>query len=582
MAEMPLDVERRALLAEARGGLSALMAFLARTEAPPEDQEALARSVEQLDGLFLLMVVGEFNSGKSALINALLGLRLLDEGVTPTTSLVGLVRHAATVAHEPTGPGLERITAPAELLREVALVDTPGTNAVLREHEALSRRFVPRADLVLFVTSADRPFAESERVFMQTIREWGKRVVVVVNKADILEGPAELERVVGFVREKAGALLGGAPEVFALSAKRGLRGKLENDAALLEASGLPALEHHLTGTLGDAARFRLKLQNPLGVGERVLREAAGRTRSQLELLGQDVEALGDIEGQLQVFREDLARDFRFRLADVLNLVLDMERRGQLFLGETLRLGRVFDLLNRERIRDEFERQVVAELPRDMERRVGEIVEWIVDSELQLWQGLNERLAGRQATHADRMLGRLGAFEHDRSRLLEEVRREAHRAVESYDHQAEARRLAGAVRETVAGGALLQVGAIGLGAAVTALATTALADVTGLLAAGTLSAVGLLLLPARRRHARQQLRESVAAMRETLTTRLGEAFDRELQRCVERIGESIGPYTRFVRAERERLDGLRTEAERLGSELGRLRGRVEQVEDRAGR
>ena len=71
-------------------------------------------------------------------------------------------------------------------------MDTPGTNAVLREHEALTREFVPRSDLVLFVTSADRPFTESERAFLEAIRDWGKKIVVVVNKIDILETEDDL------------------------------------------------------------------------------------------------------------------------------------------------------------------------------------------------------------------------------------------------------------------------------------------------------------------------------------------------------------------------------------------------------
>ena len=75
--------------------------------------------------------------------------------------------------------------APVALLRDLQIVDTPGTNAIVREHERLTADFVPRADLVLFVTSADRPFTESERVFMESIRDWGKKIVIVLNKVDI-------------------------------------------------------------------------------------------------------------------------------------------------------------------------------------------------------------------------------------------------------------------------------------------------------------------------------------------------------------------------------------------------------------
>jgi predicted GTPase len=68
------------------------------------------------------------------------------------------------------------------LLAELSIVDTPGTNAVIRQHEALTTHFIPRADLVLFVTSADRPFTESERAFMAQIRDWGKKVVLILTK----------------------------------------------------------------------------------------------------------------------------------------------------------------------------------------------------------------------------------------------------------------------------------------------------------------------------------------------------------------------------------------------------------------
>jgi hypothetical protein len=138
------------------------------SSAPPPDQGGC--QPPQLTDV-PAVVVGEFNAGKSAVINALLGDRILDEGVTPTTSRIGLLRHGPAVFREAKGASLEIVTAPVEVLRELNIVDTPGTNAVLREHEALTREFVPRADLVLFVTSADRPFTESERAFLETIRD---------------------------------------------------------------------------------------------------------------------------------------------------------------------------------------------------------------------------------------------------------------------------------------------------------------------------------------------------------------------------------------------------------------------------
>ena len=237
-----LGDEQERLLADERAILARVVAALSAVDVTDEDKGTLLRSVRQLDELFLLVVVGEFNAGKSAFINALLGQGVLAEGVTPTTSRIGLIRHGAAVSRTVTDAGLEVVTAPVELLREINIVDTPGTNAVRREHEALTREFVPRSDLVLFVTSADRPFTESERAFLEGIRDWGKKVVVVLNKVDIFEKPSEVDEVMAFIKDSARELIGFIPEVFPVSGRKALRAKEAGDAAALAASGFDRLE----------------------------------------------------------------------------------------------------------------------------------------------------------------------------------------------------------------------------------------------------------------------------------------------------------------------------------------------------
>jgi len=121
---------------------------------------------------------------------------------------------------------------------------------------------VPRADLVLFVTSSDRPLSESERVFLEAIRQWGKKVAMVVNKIDILRSEDEVTEVVTYVSQNAGRLLGVDPEIFPVSA---LRAAEAEDEAARAASGLPAVESFLSDTLDSGELLRLKLGNPLGV-----------------------------------------------------------------------------------------------------------------------------------------------------------------------------------------------------------------------------------------------------------------------------------------------------------------------------
>jgi small GTP-binding protein len=569
-----LTEQQDRILAGERRVLGELVAALARLEVAPDDQETLQRSVRQLDELFLLVVVGEFNAGKSAFINALLGRGVLEEGVTPTTSRIGLVRHGPAVGREVTSAGLEVISAPVDLLREINIVDTPGTNAVRREHEALTREFVPRSDLVLFVTSADRPFTESERAFLQSIRDWGKKIVVVLNKADIFERPGEVDEVVKFISGSARALLGFIPEVFPVSARQALRAKEAGDAAALARSGFDRLEGFIASTLDEAERVRLKLLNPLGVGLALLERHLGQTEERLALLKDDFAAIEEIDSQLKLYREDLARDFRFRLADVDNVLNDFEKRGADFFEDTLRIGRIFDLMNQSRVKAEFERKVVADLPQVVEKRVDEVIDWLVASEMRQWKAVSDRLARREAEHAERMLGRVqGSFESDRARLLETVKREAQRAVESYDKDAEGRRVAEDVRDAVASTAIIQAGALGLGTIVTVLATSSVVDVTGIMAAGAISVLGLLVLPARRRQATAELREKVRRMREQLMGALTGQFDREVEHGAQKVQEAVGPYTRFVRAERERLTSTREELRRIRTELERLRAAI---------
>ena len=339
------------------------------------------------------------------------------------------------------------------MLRDINIVDTPGTNAVLRQHEALTREFVPRADLVLFVTSADRPFTESERAFLQAIREWGKKVVVAVNKIDILETEEDLARVLDFVAENARALLGDAPRH--LPGGRAARPAREDGPEARAGPWPPAASRPWRptspATLDQKERVRLKLLNPLGVGLRLLEKHLGVTEARLELLKEDFDTIENIDRQLALYQEDLARDFRFRLSDVEKVLLEFERRGMEFFDSTLRLGRIFDLVNQSRIKRAFDKEVLADLPRVVERRVEEVIDWMVASDLRQWQGVMEQLERRrlEARGPDRSGAWPGVFEHDRVRLLESVRREAARALETYDREAESRRLAESVQ--VAGG-----------------------------------------------------------------------------------------------------------------------------------
>ncbi len=566
------------LLADERGSLSRLQTALARLSSSGPDQEALAHSIRRLDELFLLVVVGEFNSGKSTFINALVGQRLLDEGATPTTRRIHVLKYGPEVSHTVLDASVDVITAPAEMLRQIHIVDTPGTNAIFRDHEALTVDFVPRADFVLFVTSADRPFTETERGFMELIREWGKKIVVIINKADILETAADRDSVEQFVRRGATALLGVEPAVFAVSARAAFRAKSAGDSspnAAPAAQTFAALETHIATTLNVRERIRLKLLNPIGVARRLSARYLALVDADLHVLADDVLAIADIDGLATVFRQDMSREFQHRLSSVDNVLQGFERRGVAFFDDTLRIGRIFDLLNKSRLKAEFARDVIQDMALLIERQVHDLIDWMVASDLRQWQGVMERIRARRVTHADRLSGAIDSrFDYDRAQLLETVGKAAERTVHSYDIARESETMAEAVRMAVAGTAVAEVGAIGLGAAVTALATTTFADVTGILAAGALAVIGLFVIPVRRAQAKATMRAKIETMRQQLVAALTAQFDREVERSLTRVRDAVAPYTRFVTAERLRLTTTRDALRAAEQELGGLQRRVE--------
>jgi small GTP-binding protein len=565
------------LQAELNGGrqlLAELRDALTRFGASDPDQEALAASIRQLDEFFLLVVVGEFNAGKSAFINALTGQAILREGVTPTTARIHILKHGETVAHTTDPQGLSVSTAPVELLREVHIVDTPGTNAIIREHEQLTSDFLPRADLVLFVTSADRPFTETERAFLETIRGWGKKIVIVVNKVDIFQRPEELEEVLTFVRASSQRLLGITPEIFTVSSRLAMRAK-QGEPTVWTASRFEALERYIRETLDQGSRFRLKLANPVGVGQALAHRYATIADERLALLKEDLALLADIERQLAVHRTDLARGFELRMTAVEKILGDMEARGHAYFEDTLRLGRIMDLLNRARIQKEFEERVVADAPRQIERRVSELIDWLIDQDFRQWQAVTTALSDRAKESGSRVLGApdVGTFHSDRRRLIDAVGREAQRVVESYDKQREAAAIADQARAAVTTAAAAGGAAVGLGTLVTLAASTAAADVTGILLASVVAAVGFLVIPARRRQAKAEMQHKVTVLRARLAEALRIEFERAQQQSGSRIDDAVAPYSRFVRAEQERWTAARTRLAALRDQASAFRDRL---------
>jgi hypothetical protein len=263
------------------------------------------------------------------------------------------------------------------------------------------------------------------------------------------------------------------------------------------------------------------------------------------------------------------------MADIDRILLEMEQRGQDYFDETIRIGRVMDLLNRSRVQQGFEQQVVADTPQQIERKVGELVDWLVAADLRQWQGVTTHLAERRRQYRDKIVGEdSGQFHYDRTRMIEAVGREAQRVVDSYDRKREAQQLADNARNAVAAAAAAGATALGLGTIITVAATTAAADFTGIILASVVAAIGFFILPAKRQKAKTEMRAKIADVRQRLSEALRKQFSTEIQRSTERIREGIAPYSRFVRAEGDKLKAVDEELTEIGAALASLRARIE--------
>jgi len=506
----------------------------------------------QLDDLFLIVVAGEYNSGKSAFINALMGSDYLKTGITPTTSDITILRYGEFLESKKMSEGETLLRLPAPLLESVTIVDTPGTNAIQREHERLTTDFIPRSDLVLFITSVDRPFTESERIFLETIRNWGKKVAILINKIDILSSRQDLDEVLDYVKHNSAKLLGIEPRIFLISALEALDYKTNNNRS---DDLMAKIERFIEETLNPIVQIPIKLNNPLSVLSTLLENRNQITVEKLELLNNDIQLLSDIETQINLFDEDMSRSFHFRYTEIDNILLEFEKKGLDFFDQTFRVARVLDLLNKEKIQNDYNQHVLNGLARQIDEKVDGLIDWLVEQDLRQWQVITSKIDQRILKYPDRILDNpeTRKIQFERQKVIDSVRRESQRVVELFDKEEESRKVAEDAQMAVAAAAAVEVGALGLGALVTILATTASADLTGIMLAGLTAALGLFIIPAKKKQARSLFSRNISELRIKLKATLANEFDEQVNHVVAHIDETIQPYSRFIRSEQGLLE-----------------------------
>jgi methyl-accepting chemotaxis protein len=295
-------------------------------------------------------------------------------------------------------------------------------------------------------------------------------------------------------------------------------------------------------------------------------------------LNDDWEVISSVERQLSLYKEDMRHDFNYRMADIENILFTLEQNGQTFFENYLRISRIPDLLRKERIQNAFKVEVIGDIPHQIEQKIHELIDWMVDRDFRQWQAVLEHLDKRKNAHQGKIIGDNfnTTFQYNREHLIESVANRAKRVVDGYDHHIEAANIAEGAQNAVAAAAAIEVGAVGLGTLIAVLATSLAADVTGILVASAVAVLGLFVIPAKRRKANQELTEKIKNLREQLTSTLTTQFNHEMDRSLERINSAIAPYTRFVRSEKDSLDQTNEGLEQLNLQLLNLEKQIKEM------
>ncbi|NEP19597.1 MAG: hypothetical protein F6J97_22350 [Leptolyngbya sp. SIO4C1] len=311
-------------------GLLARVYRLAVTISDSQLKDTIQGLRKSINEPFLFVIVGEVKAGKSSFINALLEAEICATDVEPCTDMVQQIVYASEPFEQQLEPNLKKIGRPIEILKDISIVDTPGTNTIIQNHQIITEKYIPNSDLTFFVLFAKNPYQKSAWDFLGYVSEqWRKKVVFVLQQADLLRRPADLERNIARVQELAHQHRIASPTIFTTSAELAFEG----DSA---ASGFPEIQRYIKEMVATGETYRIKLlsvgdttqiiidelsEQVLALAQRLKADQAavvriqqrfesGRSRSRLEVDGlvrQLIERYDTLTGRIkQEFREQLS------------------------------------------------------------------------------------------------------------------------------------------------------------------------------------------------------------------------------------------------------------------------------------
>lgn len=602
--EKSLDIEAKEVLDEERPLLLKTINIVREAAPWMEEVSLLVDAVAQLDELFLLVIVGEFNSGKSTVINAMLGKRYMKEGVIPTTNEITLLCYSGEGYDDeersekhPDGHFIRYL--PASLLKQICFVDTPGTNVILKRQQRLTEEFVPRADLVLFVISADRPLTESEVTFLRYIRQWGKKVIFILNKSDIFKDVKESEEAVRFVKDNAQQLLSvDQITLYPVSSRNALEAKIaatredgKIDLHILSKdpkwiySGFSELENYIFSFLDastnmGAERVRLKLETPIGIStallgateEHIITESA-KANAQLMTIKENIV-------KLKQYRQLMENDSISWRKRILSVIEDANKCTEKIIDSILRISNVEVaaeyILKGDRpgsipVISSFENEVIDSALLDIRSLLGKYWTWLRSNNAQQERRFREIFEDEWPS-----LVNSGKLNTEIEKKTEEQIQRAHsmEVLEEFNVKAAAILFEQEIREVV----IETFGGLGVAGFSASILTSILpTTVEDLMALGLCSAggfYGVWKLPQRRLEVKSKVQRTANSFARQLDEAMQEDLAQAMRDAEHQVDLISKPYEHAAELKANRLNGLLVEIKHVGRKLQLLQFRIQ--------
>lgn len=512
----------------------------------------------QLDEPFYLLVAGEYNSGKSSFINAMCGERILTDGPTPTTNRITLLTYGDKVEVREVGDHLCQATYPMETLRDVTLVDTPGTNSIILEHAALTESFVHRAELVLFITSADHPFTESERQFLQFLKsKWGRKVLFILNKID-LKSTEEIHEIVTFLEKNCYRLLGFEPKILMVSAKEAYKAKIDGDQDLLEKSKIIEVESFIFDKLDLDTKIDFKLVSPLKYLFNVFTELQQNLNEKVNKCNTDIKSIERFEMRLKNKKQDM-REYTLKYKDEIKLVFSrLKEKLDNFLNSYVTTKSVvLSKFGREKIDDRFKREVYGLLnpQTDLDRIIDDVVDFVARNNRSLWDLARDHIE-KEVGYDRRAMNVLGGHVErhydDRKHEIEIALKSRSKEFRELDIERESERLNSSVQNGFISFLVTESFAIGIGVGITMMFSWIVPPPAIIGIAVALAAAGLSVFPRKRKSFRNEFVKRTDAICERFVEFMKFEIDKAIDRVIEDISNNISSYRDLRWTEREEM------------------------------